>query len=152
MYYFENKEKDLELKKVMDEWLDTPFRHHCGVKRLGCDCIHFVLMVFDELGLLDIKNIKIPDYPRDWHMHNTREILFEGLKKYLNTVQIPLSDLMHTMNGDIILSHYGKASSHAGLVYGNHVYQSLTPIGVKKITIFDQKLNSRMKFILRIVD
>jgi hypothetical protein len=32
MYYFEDIEKQKDLKKVLDEWLDTPFRHHCGLK------------------------------------------------------------------------------------------------------------------------
>ena len=150
MYYFENKEKDLELKRILDSWLNTPFRHHCGVKGLGCDCIHFAMMVFDEMGLVDSKKIKVPDYPRDWHMHNTREILKEALIQYLNVVELNLN--VESMNGDIILSHYGKASSHVGIVYGDQVYQSLTSIGVKQISVHDQKLSKNMKFIMRFLD
>lgn len=148
MYYFEDKDKDAELKKILDEWLNTPFRHHCGVKGLGCDCIHFVKCVFEELGL--IKNAKkVPDYPRDWHLHNTREMLSEELPNYLNVVKIELN--AEHMNGDIILSHYGKAASHAGLLYGPHVYQALEGIGVKRIHFADKKFRKQMKFICRIL-
>lgn len=147
MYYFEDKNKDTQLKIILDEWLDTPFRHHCGVKGLGCDCIHFVKSVYEELGL--VNPIKVPDYPRDWHMHNTREMLSEALEHYLNAVHVAL-DAKH-MNGDIVLSHYGKAASHAGIIYGPHVYQALDGVGVKRIHFADKKFRTQMKFIYRVL-
>lgn len=145
-YYFENIDNQSCLEGILNEWLGTPFRHHCGVKGLGCDCIHFVARVFEELGLL--KNVEIPDYPKDWHLHNTRELLEEGLFKFLNVTEVGLNNLL---NGDIILSHYGKAASHAGIYYAGYVYQALNGVGVCRINFNDRKFKKRMKFVFRIL-
>lgn len=146
--YFKDKNNQMELKRILDEWEGTPFRHHCGVKGLGCDCIHLVACVFNELGLLVLTRKTIPDYPKDWHLHNTRELLEEGLFKVLNVVKVELGILI---NGDIILSHYGKAASHAGIYYDGYVYQALNGIGVRRINFDDKKFRKRMRFAFRII-
>lgn len=146
MYYFDDIEKQKELKRILDEWIDTPFRHHCGVKGLGCDCIHFVTRVLEELGVMC--NVIIPNYPKDWHLHNTRELLEEGILKHLKVEKISLSNFM---NGDIICSHFGKAASHAGIFFDVYIYQALNGIGVRRINFSDKKFMARMKFAYRIL-
>lgn len=148
-YYFEDVEKQKELKKILDEWENTPFKHHIGVKGFGCDCIHFVGMVLNEMRLFVFNKKTVPDYPKDWHLHNTREILSEGIESRLNIEKKSINDSL--MNGDIILSHYGKAASHAGIFFDNYVHQALNDIGVKKIHISDQKFKKKMKFVYRIL-
>lgn len=148
-YYFEDKKRQALLKRALDEWLGTPYKHHTGVKQLGCDCIHFASCVYSEIGALYFKKEMVPDYPRDWHLHNTRELLKETIVKYLKGEFLNIDEKM--MNGDLILSHYGKASSHAGIFFDGYVYQSLQDIGVRKITILDMKFKKRMKFIYRII-
>ena len=101
---FESIEKQNKLRQALEEWLGTPFRHHCGVKNLGCDCIFFVARIYE--GLEIVTNVKIPDYSKDWHLHNTRELLKEGILKKANVEKVNISDLM---NGDIIL--WNSASS-----------------------------------------
>lgn len=147
-YFFEVKENEISLKRILDEWLETPFRHRCGVKGKGCDCIHFVAKVLEELGIIKWRKDLIPDYPRDWHLHKTRELLYESLIKELNVEKANFDSLI---NGDIILSHYGKASSHASFFYGGYVYQALTGMGVKRISFNDQVFRDRMEFALRIL-
>jgi len=147
MYYFKEEENQIRLKKILDEWLDTPFKHKCGVKGIGCDCVHFCVRVFEEFGLLTLKKGMIPNYPRDWHMHNTRELLQQAIIKYLKVKKVTLNDLK---NGDIVLSHYGKASSHAGIFFDNYIYQAISDIGVKKIHIDDKQFHRQMKFAYRI--
>lgn len=149
-YYFEDQERDMELKRILDEWVGTPFKHHCGVKKLGCDCVHFSIKVFEELGLITLRKGMVPDYPRDWHLHNTREPLYEAILKHLNVDLIEMNSNT-LMNGDIILSHYGKASSHVGIYYDEHVYQALDRIGVRRIHFDDQKFKKQMKFVFRII-
>ncbi len=146
--FFSDIDKQKDLKKILDEWLDTPFRHHCSIKGLGCDCIHFVACVLDELKILILTKKTIPDYPRDWHLHNTRELLEEGIIKNLNVEKINLSN---PVNGDIICSHFGKAASHAGIYFDGYVYQALNDIGVRKINFNDKKFKKRMKFAYRIL-
>lgn len=146
-YYFDNIEKQHQLKRLLDEWIGTPFRHHAGVKGRGCDCIHFVTKIFEELGVIQWRKDLIPDYPRDWHLHNTRELLMEGILKELPGEKVELSSLK---NGDIILSHYGKAASHASIYYDGYIYQSITDMGVCKINFNDRVFRRQMKFGFRI--
>ena len=146
-YYFEDIEKQHQLKKILDEWLNTPFRHHCGVKGLGTDCIHFVMRVFEELGVLQWRKDLIPDYPRDWHLHNTRELLCEAIERESNAEKI---DLDQPLNGDIFLSHYGKASSHAAIYFDNYLYQAIDRIGVRKIHMEDPVFSRQIKYVYRI--
>ena len=143
--YFESLEKQKQLKRILDEWLGTPFRHRCGVKGLGCDCIHFVARVFEELGYLVWRKDLIPNYPKDWHIHNTREILIEEILK-AGGKRVQLSDLI---NGDVVLYHFGKASSHAGIYFDSYVYQALDRVGVRKIRFSKNYLKARLKFAYR---
>jgi len=147
-YYFEDLERQKKLKQILDEWLGTPYRHHSGAKGLGCDCIHFVFRVLEEAGILQWRKNLIPDYPRDWHLHNTRELLSEGLKERLNVEKVDLSDLIH---GDIILSHYGKAASHAAIYCAGYVHPSIDDMGVWKINFNDRLQRRQMRFAYRVV-
>jgi len=148
-YYFEDQEESARLKAILEEWLYTPYKHRTGVKGLGCDCIHMVGCVLEELGLFVFDTKSVPDYPRDWHLHNTREILAEGIVNRLNVEKVPISDTM--LNGDIILSHYGKASSHAGIFFDGYVYQALDRIGVRKINYKDKKFKKQMRYAFRVL-
>lgn len=148
MDYFEDIENQKRLKIIIEEWVGTPFRHHCGVKGKGCDCIHFVAKVFEELGLLTLNRRNVPNYPKDWHLHNTRELLSEAIEKYLKVKKVKLTDLK---NGDIVLSHYGKASSHAAIYFDNYMYQAINNVGVRKINFKDDKFKKRMKFAYRVL-
>lgn len=145
-YYFEDILEQKRLGTVLDEWIGTPYRHRTGVKGLGCDCIHMVACVLDEIGVFVFDRSSVPDYPRDWHMHNTREILKDAIITHLNVEKVPVSGNM--MDGDIILSHYGKAASHAGIFFGGYVYQALDGIGVKKINYRDRKFKSKCDMLL----
>ena len=145
MDLFDDIEKQKELKIILDSWLNTPFRHRCGVKGKGCDCIHFVARVFEEMGLLTLN--KVPNYPRDWHLHNTRELLAEAITKYLAVEKVNLNSLK---NGDIILAHYGKAASHAGIYFDGYVYQSIINVGVCKINFKDKVFKRQMRFAYRV--
>jgi hypothetical protein len=147
-YFFESEERQKKLEIILGEWVDTPFKHKCGVKGLGCDCVHFAIRVYEEFGLIDLSRVNLPDYPRDWHMHNTREALKEAIEKYLNVEIVDLNGTL--MNGDIILAHYGNASSHAGIWYENHVFQAIDKIGVKSIHFEDKKFRKQMKYAYRI--
>ena len=150
-YYFADPAKQAELKRILDEWIRTPFRHHCGVKGLGCDCIHFVIRVFEEMGRLKEGQIKIPDYPHDWHLHNTRELLLERMLERAGKGRIVPADLNAPMNGDLILSHYGAAASHAAFYFDGHVYQAVNKIGVCKISFSDPIFRKQMKYAYRLM-
>ena len=149
-YYFEDVKEQERLKVILESWLDppTPFRHHCGIKGLGTDCIHFVARVYEEVGVLKWRKGLVEEYPRDWHLHNTRERLSEAIEQELNIKKIELSQLM---NGDIVLSHYGKAASHAAIFFDGYIYQAIDRIGVRKIRIEDRFFGGQMKYAYRII-
>lgn len=147
-YYFDDKTKQIELKKILESWEDTPFRHHCGVKGMGTDCIFFVARVFEELGVLKWRKNLIPEYAPDWHLHNTEQRLFKGLVKELNVKPVGFENLL---NGDIILYQFGKASSHASILYDNHVYQAVNDIGIIRLHYLDETWNKRKEYNLRVL-
>jgi cell wall-associated NlpC family hydrolase len=147
-YFFEDKDRQEKLKRIMDEWVGTPHRHHCGVKGLGTDCIYFVVRVLEEMKILRWRKNLVPDYPPDWHMHNTRELLKEGLEREIRGEWVDRGSLM---NGDIVLSHFGKAASHSGIYLDGSIYQSLDRIGVRKIDASDRWMRKHMKFAYRIL-
>jgi cell wall-associated NlpC family hydrolase len=164
--YFDDPEKQRDLKIICEEWIGTPYRHHVGVKGHGADCIHFVARVFEEMGILKWRKNIVPDYPRDWHLHNTRELLLErliaempgvsfilagGEPEILRRLGATLSPDPHVpMNGDILLSHYGRAASHAAIYFEGHVYQAVEKIGVCKTHFSDPTFRRQMKYAHRV--
>lgn len=156
-YFYENTGKTANLGRVLAEWEGTPYRHHCGVKGRGADCIHFVVRVLIELGVIKWRRNLIPDYPRDWHLHNTRELLLENLFTEIPGEIMPdapgaLIDAGRLQDGDIILSHYGQAASHAAIYYQDYCWQALDGAGVVKITIADRAQRRQMKYVYRLVE
>ena len=147
-YYFEDEKREKKLGRILEEWRGTPYRHHCGVKGLGCDCLHFVGRVLEEIGLLKWRKDLFPDYPRDWHLHNTRQVLSEGIERELKVEKVGLAN---PMDGDIILHHYGKAASHAGIFFDGFVYHAIAGAGVIRTSFQDQTFRKRMQFAYRVL-
>jgi len=161
-YFFDDKEKQKELKEILDSWIDppTPFRHQCGVKGLGCDCAYFMARVFEEIGVLQWRKNLMPDYPKDWHLHNTRELLKETFEKEFNADSIGQfkdgffkfkAGFDSFFNGDVILLHYGKAASHIGIFYDGYLYQAIEMVGVCRASAHEKSLKKRMRFAYRIL-
>ncbi len=148
MYYFEDDQNKKNLEAILNSWCGTPWKHHTGVKGMGVDCIHFVARVFEELGLVKWRKDFIPDYPKDWHLHQTRELLIERLEQEANFEKIPIAGIK---DGDIILSHYGRAAAHAGIYFGGYVYQSIVDIGVERINVDECHFRRRMKIAYRLI-
>lgn len=147
-FYFDDAEKQQELKRVLDEWVGTPFRHRAAVKKLGCDCIHFIGAVLDEVGVFKFDLKKIPDYPPDWHLHNTREMLLQGIQ---DRVPVEKVDLKDKRTGDILLGHFGQAASHSAIYFDGYIYHALNDIGVIKEQLENSKLKNNFRFALRIL-
>ena len=144
-YFFEDQQKQIELKRVLDEWRGTPFRHWAGVKNQGCDCIHFVTKVFEELGL---GPFKIPRYNKDWHLHNMDELLLDGIVSQLLYDDVGFDS---PLNGDLMLFKFGKTNSHSAIYYDDHLYQSINDIGVERIHWMDNRWHKRKRFCFRIL-
>jgi len=146
MYYFESIQKQYELKQILDSWIGTPYRHWCGVKGQGADCIHFVARVFEEIGIKE--KFKIERYAPDWHLHNTNEKLLNGIFEQLKVEDVGYEN---PISGDVILFHFGKASSHAAVYFDGYIYQAINGIGVQKINWNDNMWTKRRRFGLRLL-
>lgn len=113
---------------------------------MGCDCIHLVLRVYEEMGLTEFPKKQMPDYPRDWHLHNTTELLADGIERTLPVDRVMVGT---PMDGDITLSKYGRASSHSGIYCDGYVYQALNGMGVHKIDWNYAPFKKRMTHVYR---
>ena len=151
MYYFDNLEKQKELKIVLDSWLNTPFKHRCGAKGLGCDCIHFAAKVLEELKIITWRKHLVKDYPKDWHLHNTRELLCEAIESELKVEKFDVQSIQNFMNGDLVILHIGQAAAHASILFDDYLYQALVGSGVVKILRYDKTMRRQMKFVYRIL-
>ncbi len=145
---FESTDMQDKLRRTLTSWLGTPYRHRAGVKGMGCDCIHFVARVMEELGLLTWRDDIMPDYPRDWHIHNTRELLSESIEKEFTVKQQPPGCFA---NGDILLFHFGKAASHAGIFCDDTIWQAMDRIGVIAMTVQDRIMMRQLRYVYRVM-
>lgn len=150
MEYYFDIEKQKALKTALDGWMGTPYRHWAGVKGEGCDCIHFIVRIFEELGL---GQIKIPRYNRDWHIHNNEELLLEGLREQFKPdfkmQEFPITT--EPINGDVVLYRFGRVASHSAIYYDDHVYQSINGSGVGCRHWLDKQWYKRRFMIMRLM-
>lgn len=148
IYYFDDHENQQRLQTILDEWVGTPFRHHCGVKGRGTDCIHFGVRVLEEVGAVPYNRWGIPKYVKDWHLHNRQELLYEGIIASNLFHEFPLKETWQT--GDIILYRFGRVTSHLAIFCNGHVYNSITNLGVLKMNPQDDGLLARPTHLMRI--
>ena len=145
-YFFEDIEKQKQLKEILDSWRNTPFRHRCGVKGLGTDCIHFIKCVLQEMKI--IGDVTIPEYSPDWHLHKTHQLLINGILEHLNVENVGFKNLL---NGDLILYFFGKTAAHASIYYDQHVYQAVNHIGVIRTHFLDKTFFKRKQYNFRLL-
>jgi cell wall-associated NlpC family hydrolase len=140
--------KNLEaLKKELYEWKNTPYRHWTGVKGKGCDCIHLIAKIYEKVGAFKGKAITIPKYDINWHLHNGKKLLVDGIRAQLDVVEVDPKD---PKNGDVILYKFGLQEAHGGIFIDGRVYQALTSMGVQPRKYEDPDFYYRMKRAFRI--
>ena len=147
MWFFNSKVNQEVLIKELNEWIGTPFRHLAGVKKVGADCIHFALTVYDTIGATKNSLHYIPKYAHDWCHHTMEQKLYTGLKKHKAFVE---TGYVEPMNGDLILYQFGKAASHCGIYFDGSVHQSINLIGVHKMYYKDRAWANRRRYGFRI--
>ena len=145
--YFYTEEKLEQLYAEMEEWRGTPYRHRCSKKGLGADCIGFVVGVLTAIGYK--KKWKMPAYPKDWHLHNMESLLLNEVRAQMNSDLVPLTE--DRKNGDILLYHFGKTTSHAGIVYNKWIYHSVIGTGVERFQVDDPMWAGRERYNVRLL-
>jgi NlpC/P60 family putative phage cell wall peptidase len=92
------------------EWLGTPYHHEARLKGIGVDCAQLLMGVFSASTVGLIAPLRIPHYPRDWHLHRDAERYLEGLLHYARAVEEP------PLPGDVALFRFGRTFSHGAIV------------------------------------
>jgi len=155
-YFFEDPTKCEALYQEVRSWLRTPFKHGVGVKGMGCDCIHFVLRVFESEAVGAIKPglMRVPDYPKDWHVHNSEELLFNKFKSLSIFKKLEMYEgfpVLPIMDGDVFLHKYGLASSHSAIYCRDKLYHSINGVGVQDTAWYDEKWSKTRTYGFRML-
>lgn len=149
MMRFKSKEKQQELLSLLESWVGTPYRHRAHVKGMGCDCIGLPIGVLTELKILNITDKDVPHYPRDYHMHSTRSLLIEYIKKYLNVEEIKDNSFK---NGDLLCFKFGMTAAHAGFWFNDYLYESVDGSGVLKTHYPNSQWRHKLQHVFRIME
>jgi cell wall-associated NlpC family hydrolase len=94
------------------------------------------------------KRWKMPHYPKDWHLHNVESILLREIKSQMAHEMVPITEPRR--DGDIVLFHFGKTVSHAGIVMGDNLYHSVIGTGVESFLANDPTWASRARYNVRL--
>ena len=103
-------------------WLSTPWHHAARVRGAGVDCGLFLAAVYEAAGVAP--HIEPDQYPADWMLHTSQEILLDQVQAYAHEVAAPRP-------GDIALWQIGRTWSHAAIVVAwPRVIHALQGVGV----------------------
>lgn len=121
---FENNKDWLRMRKIIDSWLGTPYKHLTMVKGGGADCTLFIGACWKEFGI--INKVNYDYYPRDWHTHTKEERVlksfFEHWNEYRNAefeFQV-VSNEDRKLRGDLLAfsTTSQKVTNHASIYMG----------------------------------
>jgi NlpC/P60 family putative phage cell wall peptidase len=128
----------------LESWLGTPFRHWCGVKGQGVDCIHFVVRVLEATA--GVGPLRIPEYSRDWHRHQDASLLLDGIRR-----QLPAAEVCgDPEDGDVLLFKFGRTASHSSIFCGGRLWHSVTGAGVVAVSWPDRMWRRRFRAMFRV--
>lgn len=147
--FFKSKEHQEVLLKEIKEWRGTPFRHRAAVKKVGTDCVHFCMKVYENVGAVKDVVSKIPYYGHDWCFHTWEERFYKGLKARRDFVEV--KNWNNIMNGDLVLYRFGKASSHCAIYFDGNIHQSVNLSGVHHVLFQDSMWYRRRRFLFRVI-
>lgn len=145
-WFFNSKDKQEVLRKELEEWIGTPFRHRAAVKKVGADCIHFVAKAYENVGVVKDVIRTIPSYGHDWAHHTTNEILYNHVKTRKEFQEVKYENIM---NGDMALYKFGLASSHCAIYFDGQIYQAISHSKIHKLLYIDKSWYVRRTFLFR---
>lgn len=95
------------------QWLGTPYHHEARLKGIGVDCAQLLIGVFSAPSVGLIAALKIPHYPRDWHLHRDAERYMGGILEHAREFQPGPEG---PQPGDVVLWKFGRCFSHGAIV------------------------------------
>lgn len=88
-------------------WVGTPFHDCSGVKGAGTDCVHLLIRVAAEAGL--VEDFDPPPYSPQWFEHRDEPRFLGGLAEYCRRVDSPLP-------GDFEMFNFGRHAAHSAII------------------------------------
>jgi cell wall-associated NlpC family hydrolase len=148
--FFSDKAAADRLRDEVLSWCGTPYRHWCGVKGLGADCIHFVVRIGEAVGFIP-RGIRIPEYSQRWHFHQDDSLLINHFDKAIKAGRISADDVtaQPVMIGDVVFFHFGRTVSHSAVYCDGYLYHAVTGPGVIKTCWTDAGFQKRLKRVYR---
>lgn len=112
------KARERVVKEAL-EWQGTPYHSHGRVKKVGCDCLTFVVQVYENAGV--IEHYKVPYYSPEFHLHRNEEIYLNGMLALCNELDYGTRKFSEVRNepllsGDIVLFRFGRVFSHGAII------------------------------------
>jgi len=117
--FFRSITRKMRLIREARSWLRTPFRDHCAMKGVGCDCVGFAHAVFIAVGA--IQPIQFPDYALDEGSHSNESKLERVLIDSGHFAEVwhrdgwP-ADMPPLMHGDLLGFHLGRSVHHVAIL------------------------------------
>lgn len=124
--YFANQENAKKLGDELEEWIGTPYKHYCNIKKRGVDCALFLATVFINLKILKILDYEY--YSKDWHKHSKANIFLnnfehnvcKNLAENLKIERIEIS-LSPVEAGDwLMFASHCKQINHSAIYIGDN--------------------------------
>jgi hypothetical protein len=102
-------EQRLAVISEAKSWLLTPFHFEACIKGAGVACGPLLIAVYRAAGVP--VPAEVAHFPRDWHLHTSKERYLEVVEQYATRVEEPLP-------GDIVLIRVFKNRPfcHGGIV------------------------------------
>lgn len=97
-------------------WIGTPYISAAEIKKVGCDCLTFIVGVFRTMGYVP-QSYVVPPYAPDWHMHRSVELYADGMLEFCNeTTDLFMLSCEKPKPADIAMWRFGRTYSHAAIV------------------------------------
>ena len=160
--FFKTIARKMDLIREARSWLRTPFRDHCAMKGVGCDCVGFAHAVF--VSVRAVNPIQFPSYALDEGSHSNQSKLERVLidsgsfikiwnRSYAPTLSrsdAPTLDLPPLMHGDLLGFHLGRSVHHTGILLGApHFIHALQNYGVIESTLNDSTYRRALASVWR---
>lgn len=106
------------------KWVGTPHIHATRLPGIGVDCVHFVVDVLEEAGV--IPKSDIPNYPRNIALRGAEEKL---IAEFSSRVKVEVVREKYSF-GDCLIFDASMGTNHVGILIDGIIWHSLVKGGV----------------------
>ena len=122
------------MRKILNSWEGTPYRHATILKGRAADCLMFVAEVYREMGVLE--KYEHEYYPKDWYLHQKEELalnyFIDNMKFIRPGYRCDIIEPEEPRDGDILLFAMidGLPITHSAIFFEGKLWHVNTLRGV----------------------